>query len=87
MEDFKFNVGLLVKDKVTGFKGIIRVRAQYLTGCNRYGIQSQELKDGKPTDWVWFDEDELITLKKSVSISDNPSKTGGPLRPDQYGSK
>lgn len=62
--NFKFNLGDEVKTKVTGYKGIIRGRSDYLTGCNTYGIQSQKLdKEGLPKKWQWFDEDELILVK------------------------
>ena len=61
---FKFNLGDEVKTKITGFKGIIRGRTDYLTGCNHYGLQSEKLdKDGNPKKWQWFDEEELVLIK------------------------
>ena len=54
MKDFTMNLGSEVKDKITGFKGIIRGRSQYLTGCNTYGVQHPKLKDNKPADWLCF---------------------------------
>ena len=67
---FKFNLGDEVKTKVTGYKGIIRARADHLTGCNTYGIQNQKLdKEGVPRKNEWFDEDEIILIKaKKVVI-------------------
>ena len=35
---FKFELGIMAKDRVSGFKGIIMVRAEYLTGCIKYGL-------------------------------------------------
>ena len=57
---YTFELGQVVKDLVTGYKGYIRARSEYLTGCSRYGVQTKELKDGKPQEWIWFDEDELV---------------------------
>lgn len=87
MNEFKFELGVEAKDLVTGFQGIIVARTQYLTGCNRYGIQSQKLgKDGKPGDWQHFDEMMLVQtgkgLKESASAQLLPGgkKPGGPPR-------
>jgi len=83
---FKFENGDEVKDGVSGYKGIIRARADYLTGCNRYGVQGQKMKDNKPCEWVWFDEMEL-TLIKSKKVSYSKMNTGGPLPENQYPTK
>ena len=97
--NFKFNLGDEVKTKVTGYKGIIRGRSDYLTGCNTYGIQSQKLdKEGMPKKWQWFDEDEielvkaekikLIEEKEPVFVATSPTsiempRRGGPLSKDK----
>ena len=74
---FKLNLGQEVKDKVTGFVGVIVCRAEYMTGCNRYSLQSKKLgKDNKPQDWLTFDEDLLIDLGKNVKHS--VKNNGGP---------
>ena len=84
MSEFKYNLGSEVKDKITGYSGIIRGRSQYLTGCNTYGIQSRELKDSRPHEWVWVDEDLIHLIKdKEIDLSSRPEK-GGPLSKDQY---
>jgi heat shock protein HspQ len=61
---FKFNLGDDVKDSITGFKGAVVVLAEFLTGCKRIGVQSREMKDGKPVEWTMFDEDQLVLVKK-----------------------
>jgi hypothetical protein len=74
---FKYDLGDLVKDKVTGFQGVIIVRTEWLNGCRRYSVQSQELKDGKPMDAVGFDEDG-IELVEANKVGDKLTKdTGG----------
>ena len=82
-KEFKFNLGEVVQDRITGFIGMIRVRSQYLTGCNVYGLQDQKLdKDGKPVEWVYFDESLLSIIKKEKTQEQR--KTGGPLNSNQY---
>lgn len=86
-KSFKFSNGDHVVDKITGFAGIVRSRADYLTGCNRYAVQNPDLEKGKPADWRWFDEDELLKVedKKPVTLTEKPvKKRGGPLPDNQY---
>lgn len=75
-ENFNFDLGALVRDKITGFTGIIVTRSQWLYGCNVYGLQSKELKDGLPLDRKFFDEPaiELIEAAKDTQRL----STGGP---------
>lgn len=76
---FKIELGSKVKDKVTGFKGIVSGRYEYLYGCCRYSVQPEELtKEGKVADALSFDEDalEILTQAKPHVMK----KTGGPQR-------
>ncbi len=57
---FKFELGQQLYDEITGFSGIVVCRMEYLTGVNRYSLQSESCQDGKPLDWQAFDE---ITLR------------------------
>lgn len=66
---FKFSLGDRVRDTITGFKGIVILRSQWLNNCNTYGVQPTELKDGVPQDWQGFDELQLESVKKSVKKS------------------
>jgi hypothetical protein len=79
MTEFKFPLGELVKDKITDFKGTIVCQSRYLTGCLRYSVQAQELKDGKPVDWVAFDEDQLISLGSNIN-----HETKNPAGPPRF---
>ena len=76
--NFKFNIGDKVKDTITGFQGIITARTQWLNNCNTYNVQSQELKDGQPTDRVFFDEPQLELVESDVY--EPKQTTGGPER-------
>lgn len=64
MTDFKWNNGDKVKDQVAGFVGIIIGRIDWLYGCRRYAVQGLEMKDGVPTGFVYFDEDQLEVIQE-----------------------
>ena len=75
-----FELGEVLKDKVTGFKGVVMGRTEYFTDCTHYGLQSQELKDGKPLGWEWFDETRLERVKGAKKITKEHRKpTSGPF--------
>lgn len=71
MSDFKYEIGILAEDKLTGFKGIITYRAQYITGCNNYGLQPEGLDEkGAVKDVAQFDESRIRALGKGISLAD-----------------
>jgi hypothetical protein len=78
--NFKIELGTKVKDRVTGYAGIVIGRTEWLYGCRRYTVQTQEMKDGKPVDSMGFDEDALEVLDaESLHIkAHKPANTGGP---------
>ena len=67
---FKIDLGCIVEDTVTRFKGVITARSQNLTGCNTYFIAPGVQKDGKLGEGYWFDEQRIKVLaipRKEVS--------------------
>lgn len=73
-------LGQKAKDKITGFKGILVGRCQYITGCDQYGI-APPAKDGKTGDTNWFDEGRIEIIGKGVLPKEVKSKiNGGPNR-------
>lgn len=78
MTTYKFGLGEEVKDIITGFRGIVTSRAEYLTGCIHIGVQSQELKDGKVQDPEWIDQTRLVRVGKGISESYEVPGTSGP---------
>ena len=46
------DLGVIVKDKVSGLKGYAVARIEYLNGCKRIAIQPQLVKDGKPAEMM-----------------------------------
>lgn len=73
----KIELGSAVKEKVTGFKGIVVGKTEWLNGCIRFGVQSPNLHDGKPVDIQWFDQADLVVVKKAA-VTATPKKPGGP---------
>lgn len=76
MADFKFNLGDEVKERITGFTGVVMCRTQWLYNCNVYGVKSRELKEGKPMDCQHFDEPSLDLVGAATATPKRD--TGGP---------
>jgi len=75
----KIKLGMVVKDKVTGFTGVVLGITTYLTGCIQAGVAPQKtvIKDGQETtgQWLWFDVGRLsIVSQKFKSLG----AVGGP---------
>lgn len=70
-------IGETAKDSITGFKGVVTARTEYLNGCARLAVQPTKLgKDGKPIEAQYFDEPQLVVIpaKRRKRTTD----TGGP---------
>jgi len=73
----KYEMGIELKDIVTGFTGYVVGRTEYLTGCNHYGLQSKKLDEkGNPASWQWIDESRLIPTGKSIKGYKCPKTSG-----------
>lgn len=70
-------LGQLVQDSITGFKGVAIAKCIYLNGCISYQVKSKQLQRGGTIDAEWFDEERL------TGIANGP---GGPhdRPPDQH---
>jgi len=69
-------LGDLVKDSVSGFKGIAVSKHSYLQGCDRISVQPPIDKNGKHPESVTFDEPQLIILK-TKKVKSGSRITGG----------
>lgn len=78
------NLGDKVKDTISGFVGIATGRSEYLYGCVRICVTPAEMKDGKPIDPLWFDEDQLSMVEDaSVPRPESAAvRAGGPMPAD-----
>jgi len=54
------------KDKITGFQGIISVKAEYLYGCNQYGLTPKVDENGKIGDTQFFDEGRIEIVGNGI---------------------
>jgi hypothetical protein len=84
-QEFKFDLGTEVMEKITQFHGVVVARAQWLTQCNTYAIQSRDIVDGKPVERQWFDEPMLESVDAVVkTVFEDESEVkrpGGPSVP------
>lgn len=79
---FIHKLGKKGRDKITRFTGILTARCEFLTGCNRYCIQPQELKDGKPIDSIYFDEAQIEILSDGISEKEVQGEKKGACSPN-----
>ncbi len=53
-----------VKDIISGFTGVMVARTEWLNGCNRIAIQSENFDCMKaPIPEQWFDEQQVVVIK------------------------
>lgn len=76
----KIELGDIVRDKVTGFKGVAMGRTTWLFGCDRISVQPQGLKkEGGTYEVQSFDEPQLEIVKKAKTKDKPENHThGGP---------
>jgi hypothetical protein len=61
-------LGILVKDRVTGFVGVTENRASFMYGCDRYCVQPLVDKDGKVPVSIMVDEPQLEIVEGEKQI-------------------
>lgn len=76
MSNFLHALGKEATDIVTGFKGIITGRAEYIAGCRQYVLAPKAKDDANSSEGRWFDEERLTITGEGVKLS--PTPTGGP---------
>lgn len=70
-----------VKDKVSGFTGIIVSQHDYLNGCTRFTVQPKVDKDGKLPDTATFDLPQLEVVNVDAAVNEpKEGRTGGPCK-------
>lgn len=72
------NLGDEVVDLVSGFKGIITGKSEFLNGCARVCVQPKVGKDGKHPESMWFD-DPQVKVTSVRKVKRGPVDTGGPM--------
>ena len=75
-------LGAKVKDKITGFTGIVTGYVTYISGCNQALVTPQVGKDGEAKDSLWIDEQRLDVDRKFKRIAlDNGDHPGFGIAP------
>ena len=77
--DYLFGLGVTVKDTITGYKGVITGRADYITGCNQYLITPKSDKGSMPESH-WFDENRLKSCGLGIIKIKIGPEPGGPVQ-------
>lgn len=71
--------GDIVKDRVTGFKGMVVCISEWLNGCRRVTVQPTELDEkGEVRKTEAFDVEQLDVIQASAYGFEH-AKTGGPM--------
>lgn len=61
MSEFKFNIGQVAVDRITGFRGVVTARCQYMFSVNSYQIQDEHLtENGSIPECEWLSEGRLV---------------------------
>ena len=74
-------LGTKVRDRISGFEGVVAGRAEYLTGCTQCVVVPPVGPDGSHRDAEWFDEQRLAVVDHRVVVLDNGSTPGCDVRP------
>lgn len=71
------DLGVTVKDKVTGFSGVVTGLVYYITGCNQALVAPKVAKDGSQRESQWVDWQRLdIDRKAKRVVLDNGATPG-----------
>ena len=80
-----FQLGDKVKDKITGFEGIIVAIVHYLTGCSQYGIKPTKLSDtDRPQDAYYMNIHQVELVEAGSIKIDSVSDTKDPSGPQEH---
>ena len=73
----KVLLGQSVIDCITGFKGVVLGRVEYISGCNQVLVQPKVDKTGAPRDSLWIDEQRVqVDPKVKRVVLDNGQTPG-----------
>jgi hypothetical protein len=79
--EMKTELGMKMRDRITGFTGIATGRAEYISGCHQVLLNAKVKDDGSFTGVEWFDEQRLEVDTSSPPIKLDNGRTPGADRP------
>ncbi len=68
-------LGKTLRDRITGFTGIVTGHVEYLTGCNQC-LLTPPMRDGKRMEAEWFDVQRLEDTGAAAIVLDNGATPG-----------
>lgn len=88
----KIELGDLAEDTITTYRGIVVSFTKHITGCDRFTLQSQDIKDGKIPDAFSFDVTTVKLIEKGAVqpmpvrelLPEPVRKAGGPPTSTAY---
>lgn len=80
-------LGDRAKDRISGMTGIVVGTSEFLYGCRQVCLRPEEVKDGKPVEGTWFDDQQTIVIEAGVvsRTSDESSLAANPGGPSLHG--
>lgn len=64
----EIELGDIVKDKVSGFKGIATTKMEFMNGCIQYEVVPKVGKDNKMQEGTFIDISSLEIVKKNKNL-------------------
>lgn len=74
-------LGHKVRDRITGFSGVVTGVVTYLTGCNQALVSPEVSDDGKLRDAHWFDVQRVEVVGNDRIVLDNGATPGCDMAP------
>lgn len=76
-------IGDKIRDRVNGFTGIAVGMTEYINGCRQFLLKPTKLKDDKPVEGQWIDEQHLEVvseqeLRNPFAAPVTAARAGGP---------
>lgn len=69
-------MGLKVREKITGFEGIVTGYCIYISGCNQALVAPATDENGKHVEAMWWDEQRLDVIGTDRVTLDNGDTPG-----------
>lgn len=67
----KLSIGSKVRDKITGFEGVVTGKASYITGCDQYLVQPPVKADGDFVEGKWCDDGRLTVIEENAVAAED----------------
>lgn len=84
MVDRTIRMRIEAQDRVTGLRGIITGKTEYINGCVQWLLKPKVDKDGKLVDGCWIDTVQLEYVGPGLEETDEELKTE-PTKQDKPG--